>query len=575
MSAEKTLLTDDLQNAMIVALKKGDEHAKEVLMESCRRKMTFLAHLYHLNDEEAALSVDEGYAAVFEKPSILNETVKYEPWAMRKVSECALKHLRERYEREEKKLFDYPERGDHSFVYDIADEKNAEEGSLIATPEERNRILDNLMGSLSDAKRVICLMYFYEEISIIEIAAELGISQVNVVDELSESKKILKEAIPFEMIEQMFRVHTSTPISFFISLLKDAYHEPVYVEEEEKYKEIERTLTMPQEAVRDEFSEPKDPLEDWEDLEKKMKRRKMMIIGLMAVLVLIAGGLVYAVISSQAEREAALRAHEAALQSLRIEFWTDENGHEPSVFEYGPGTVDVKSFVKSYEGKLDLNGNDTIDTSLCGTTEIIYSLSKVDEAGNNVVWNVVRHYTVADTQPPVIEFEKNVVELSQGDEFDPSKNILSVKDPADGNIALTKIRPGRLVNADYGRIYEYNWYMIEHNVNTIVEGDYTVTVHAEDVHGNVTEKSYHVTVGEKLITKCFDYGPGTRQTSCELSDRKYEGKYTSDRYENLVDLFQAIRVHFNETGVSPYVYRIIEVDDFREQPLYYYFQCEN
>ncbi len=573
MSAEKPVLTEELLNAMVASAKSGDENAVAQLEDALYGKMRFLALLYNLSEAEADRAVQEGYADVFSNRSILNETVKFEPWVMRKVSEKALAILKEKHHAAGTGLFVYEPKEETGFVYDMADEKNVEEGSLTEDPEERQKILKELFASLSDEKKVISLMYFYEEMSIMEIAGELGITQSNVVDELTEAKKILKEAVPFRQIEEMFHVHHPSPISFFISMLKDEYHAPLYAEKAEDYRELANTMTRSSTAFTPEevFQEAKKNAEDLDALHKAMVRRKILIIVLLIVLIALGAGALYGLYEATVERRESLRVHEAALQSLRIEFETDENGLEPSVFEYGQGPIDVTTFVKSYQGDLKTSA-DALDTSSVGHTQITYTLSVLDEKGRKVEWNVVRHYTVVDTQGPEIEFEKETVEITQGDEFDPQANIISVKDPADGNIALTANRPARLINADSGKTYEYNWYMIENDVNINVEGDYTVTVHAEDVHGNMAEKSYHVVVGEKLITKCTDYGPGGVRTSCALDDGKYEGKFTSMRYETLRELFEALRVHFGAEGLVQSEYRILEVCDFRGQPKYYYFQ---
>ena len=94
---------------------------------------------------------------------------------------------------------------------------------------------------------------------------------------------------------------------------------------------------------------------------------------------------------------------------------------------------------------------------------------------------------IKDTKAPEIKFKKEKVEITEGDKFDPSSNIESVKDPIDGDIK----------KSDDKKITK-NGYLVTSDVDTKkVKSGYKVKITAYDVNGNKTEKEYTVNVKAK------------------------------------------------------------------------------
>ena len=101
-------------------------------------------------------------------------------------------------------------------------------------------------------------------------------------------------------------------------------------------------------------------------------------------------------------------------------------------------------------------------------------------------------------------------ELEWGEEFDAAANILSVKDPVDGDLVKSDDR-------SKGK------YIIESNVDTEVSGTYTVTVKAMDSNGNVSEAEYEVTVAEKPVEPEPETEGGEATSSNNL-ESEFNGK---------------------------------------------------
>ena len=152
--------------------------------------------------------------------------------------------------------------------------------------------------------------------------------------------------------------------------------------------------------------------------------------------------------------------------------------------EYGT-TFQPESYFKEHKGKLTIL--DTVDTEKMGKQKIRFRLTEVADNGDEVVREFEEEFTVQDTLKPEITFKQNQVTVSIDEPFKPQDNISKVEDPNRGTLkedtTLTK-----------------GTYIIEHEVDETIEGDYLVKVKAMDLSGNTVEKSYKVIVKETLPT---------------------------------------------------------------------------
>ncbi|MBP3398292.1 MAG: phosphodiester glycosidase family protein, partial [Erysipelotrichaceae bacterium] len=83
-------------------------------------------------------------------------------------------------------------------------------------------------------------------------------------------------------------------------------------------------------------------------------------------------------------------------------------------------------------------------------------------------------YKIKDTQPPVIEIEKEMIKVKYGEQYDPETNILNVYDVVDGKLDYT----------------------IEHNIDTKKPDNYPVKVSATDINGNTSVLTFNVKVSD-------------------------------------------------------------------------------
>ena len=146
-----------------------------------------------------------------------------------------------------------------------------------------------------------------------------------------------------------------------------------------------------------------------------------------------------------------------------------------SQIEYGTDIDVLRDIVVAYGGQLEIEGS--IDGNTVGEYEVRYSVSEHENFyGFTALKEVLKTYSVVDTNPPLIELEKEEVTIYAGSEYDlESDNILAVYDVVDGLFLKEDV----IVEAD-GDITE--------------RGSYTVSVQATDSNGLTSSKSYTLIV---------------------------------------------------------------------------------
>ncbi len=163
------------------------------------------------------------------------------------------------------------------------------------------------------------------------------------------------------------------------------------------------------------------------------------------------------------------------LNKVKIDFKLNDN-----VIEYGSDEagIDWKKMTVTNGNKITIK---ELDTKKVGLIDIVFTVCLDDTCQE-----FIEEVEVKDTKNPEIKLKKETVEITEGDKFDPTSNIESVKDPIDGNIK--KSNDNNITK---------NGYIITSDVKTDKAGKYTVKIIAYDVNGNKAERSYKVTVKEK------------------------------------------------------------------------------
>lgn len=235
--------------------------------------------------------------------------------------------------------------------------------------------------------------------------------------------------------------------------------------------------------------------------DSKKKKKKWFII--IICFVLIAGVAEFGYLSSQSKKKE--EAQKTAFDNVAVEVKDDYAETIPLTSEEKIlKTKDLVEILK--DGKADKNtkitkvSKDTIDTSKEGGYIITYTIETIDSLGNKATKDYKKTFTVTNTDEvaPVIKLNKDNVEITEGDTYDPSGNIKSVKDDFDGNITKADKKPDEAGTA---------YYLIDSSkLDTSKAGKYKVKVTAADKAGNEATKEFTVKVKAKKEDKSSSSG---------------------------------------------------------------------
>ena len=235
--------------------------------------------------------------------------------------------------------------------------------------------------------------------------------------------------------------------------------------------------------------------------DSKKKKQKWFII--IICFVLIAGVAEFGYLSSQSKKKE--EAQKTAFDNVAVEVKDDyaetiSLTSEEKILK----TKDLVEILK--DGKADKNtkitkvSKDTIDTSKEGGYIITYTIETIDSLGNKATKDYKKTFTVTNTDEvaPVIKLNKDTVEITEDDAYDPSGNIKSVKDDFDGNITKADKKPDEAGSA---------YYLIDSSkLDTSKAGEYKVKVTAADKAGNEATKEFTVKVKAKKEDKSSSNG---------------------------------------------------------------------
>lgn len=195
-----------------------------------------------------------------------------------------------------------------------------------------------------------------------------------------------------------------------------------------------------------------------------MKNKKKIKIALLLVVVIMLLLLVLFVVKYQQKQK--------LLDTIEISFH-----EEITTIEYGT-SFDTSSLVASTNG--EVKEYPALDTKELGKHTLTFLVEK-----EGIEKKATYEIEVKDTQAPEISFKTDSLQIIEGTDFHADDNIISIKDPVDGDI------PKQGEKADKPS------YTITSNVDTSTSGTYQVVITATDKNGNKSEASYSVIVSKK------------------------------------------------------------------------------
>ena len=198
--------------------KAGNEAGFTYLYEQTYKKSFYVAKKYMKNDDTGAEDVLQiAYVKAFSNLGQLEDPEKFQGWFSRIVANTSFREL----QKKTPTLFSQMNDEDT----DIKFEDTIENSNVDFQPEasidgkETQRLVKEMLDTLSDEQRMCVMMYYYEDIPVKDEALILGVSENTVKSRLNYGRKAIKEKV-LDLEKRGTKLYGILPIGFFIYLLK-------------------------------------------------------------------------------------------------------------------------------------------------------------------------------------------------------------------------------------------------------------------------------------------------------------------------------------------------------------------
>lgn len=153
--------------------------------------------------------------------------------------------------------------------------------------------------------------------------------------------------------------------------------------------------------------------------------------------------------------------------------------------EYGEELDNSKLFDASTSDEdIEVKEVEGFDQRLIGEQKVMVTFQSTEEATKTVDLII----NVKDTKAPIITIDKDEIEIIEGEAYQPKTNVLSVKDPVDGDILYNESS----IDLD-------GYYIDTKDFDYSKVGEYEVVVKAIDKNGLHSENKFTIKVKEKEV----------------------------------------------------------------------------
>ena len=197
---------------LVEQTKKGDMDAFEKLYTQTNRSVYFTALKLLANEDNAKDVMQDTYITAIEKLGELHDGAKFPQW----VNAIAVNKCR-RYFRKpaEDSLDEQTEQG-----FDLSDDASFIPEEYVTNEVKRKVVMDIITRVLSDVQRQTVIMYYYNEMSLEQIAQVMDCPVKTVSSRLVSSREKIKEAVLIYEKKQGDRLHCVALVPVLTLILK-------------------------------------------------------------------------------------------------------------------------------------------------------------------------------------------------------------------------------------------------------------------------------------------------------------------------------------------------------------------
>ena len=209
----------DILVRLVIDARDGDSQAANDLMAYAYPFMIKAARCYCKNDSDAQDVVQDASLKVLRSLSSLNDPKTFRSWVNSIVRNTSLDFL-DRASNKHDIHFTDLENTEDGLTYDPEDERLTSRPDLQISEQARKEIITEILDSLKEEQRIIAVMYFYEGMSMKEIAQQLNIKESTVIGRISTAKKNIRSSVETIQKRDDIKLYSLSPIAWFIWLLR-------------------------------------------------------------------------------------------------------------------------------------------------------------------------------------------------------------------------------------------------------------------------------------------------------------------------------------------------------------------
>lgn len=177
-------MTENELKKLVERAKEKDNSAMEALYMEYYRELMYVCKHYNMKIYDAEDIIQDTFITAFNKLSGLNDTAKFGSWISRIAANKCLDLLRKN------NLLTIESMHDSKDVFEIPNNnKNTED---VVIDKEIHTIITNMIQELPLEQRLTIFMYYYQDMSIKEIAASLNCSENTVKSRLNYARKHMR-----------------------------------------------------------------------------------------------------------------------------------------------------------------------------------------------------------------------------------------------------------------------------------------------------------------------------------------------------------------------------------------------
>ena len=208
------------ERGLLERARSGEEDALTEIYRKSNRELYHVVKVMIQDDDTVYDILQDTYIKAFNRLDQLKEEEKLIPWLKTIANNTAKDWLKKKRPVFFSELSTGEEADENFFENSIEDDRTAVNPEITMDENESRRLVMGILDQLPAEQRLVVGMFYYEELSVKEIADVLGVSENTVKSRLSYARKKIKESVLTLEKESGIRLHTVAPLPFFWYLLR-------------------------------------------------------------------------------------------------------------------------------------------------------------------------------------------------------------------------------------------------------------------------------------------------------------------------------------------------------------------